>query len=680
MGGVGYVIWIPSQRHGHLHPDRKLKKEGATTLSDISTIFNVWDRQGQGYVAIPRKLRSNDTPKGPQNNKGEWVEKGSIFKWPGDLEKIKEYIVQSNKEQYDLYWCPSILTGPRRVKENIPQMSVLYADLDEVNPSSIPANLKPSVAWESSPNRFAAVWFLDEKLPASEAEQLNKSLTYYLGADKGGWDLTQVLRIPGTRNFKYEGSPKGHLLWYDEATIDRLLIPDLPDEQAVSVSQNTYDDVDSDPSRLLSLISSVKGKIKPFTLQLLIASDEDIMLFDRSEKLWELECQLIEQGVSPQKALELVACSNWNKYRGRKDELRRLQTEIDKVLSHTAKTEDKPVVSSQKQWTSYEDLLSMELDQPEWMIEGVWQKSSHGMIAGEPKTYKSVVATDMAVAVASGEPFLGKFKVNQTGPVMYIQEENAPVLVKDRIIKITTTRGALDGYARYNKPYLEVKMPSQLPLHFLNNQGFDFTDENDRQFLEESIKEIRPVLIIFDPLYLMLGGKDENSSKDIRPVLNWLLSIRYKYSTSVIVIHHWNKAGKSERGGQRMLGSVLFHGWVESAMYTRVVDEQAHRIEVEREFRSFEKPNNLELTFNFGPPGDTFYDVRTENNVKMSSDALIDLLVQAQRVTVEDISTATGMSAKEVRKRLDSLVKKGIVTLDDKIYTYKGEEDDGESS
>jgi hypothetical protein len=176
----------------------------------------------------------------------------------------------------------------------------------------------------------------------------------------------------------------------------------------------------------------------------------------------------------------------------------------------------------------------------------------------------------------------------------------------------------------------------------------------------------------------MLGGKDENSSKDIRPVLNWLLQLRYQYNTSVIVIHHWNKAGKSERGGQRMLGSVLFHGWVESAMYTRVVDEQAHRIDLEREFRSFEKPQNVELTFNFGPPGDTFYDVKVDNNVKMSSDALLDLLMQANRVTVEDVVQATGMAAKAVRQRLDSLVKKGVATLNDKIYTYKGEESEDE--
>jgi len=644
-------------------------------LSDVSTIFEVWDKQGSGYISVPRKLRSADSPKGSKNHAGKWEEK--VFKWPTDIEAIKAYIRDSHKAGYDLYWCPSILEKNRRVKDSISKMSVLYADLDEVNPNNIPANLRPSVAWASSPNRYAAVWFLDKALPAEEAELLNKSLTYFIGADKGGWDLTQVLRIPGTRNFKYEGNPPGKLLWRENTILDTSGIPILPEEkEPAQVDEELV--IDSSPNRLLTLISTVKDKLRPKTLTMLISSDEEIMLYDRSEKLWELECQLIEQGVSPQKTLELVACSNWNKYRGRRDEMRRLQSEIDKVLSHTAKpTNDSAIPTVEKKWTSYSDLMSSEIDQPGWMIEGVWQKTSHGMIAGEPKTYKSVIATDMAVSVASGKPFLGKFPVRHQGPVMYVQEENSPWLVKDRVKKISVSRGAMNGSATMFGSQLSVEMPDDLPLYFLNNMGFDFTSEEDRQFMEESIQEIHPVLIIFDPLYLMLGDKDENSSKDIRPVLNWLLSLRYKYSTSVIILHHWNKAGKSERGGQRMLGSVLFHGWVESAMYTRVVNEQNHQIEVEREFRSFAKPDSLNITFNFGDPGDDYYDARISTEAaRITNDALIEFL-KSTRATIEEIKETTGMPVKQLRGRLDKLIKEGQITVNNDgiySYTYKEEE------
>jgi hypothetical protein len=569
------------------------------------------------------------------------------------------------------------LTQRQRVKENIPTISVLYADLDEINPNTIQDDLKPSVAWESSPNRFAAVWFLDKPIPAKQGEEVNKGLTYLLNADKGGWDLTQVLRIPGTRNFKYEGNPKGKLLWYNEKTIDPQVIPSMPVEQEPEEFE-AIDLVDSDPSRLLSLISSVKDKIKPKTLSLLITPEEDILLYDRSEKLWELECQLLEQGVSPEKVLELVACSQWNKYRGRKDEMKRLKIEVDKALTHTGKDNlSKPIMSQlEKKWTSYSELMSMQIEQPGWMIRGVWQRTSHGMIAGEPKTYKSVIATDMAVAVASGKPFLGKFPVEHQGPVMYIQEENSPWLVKDRIQKIATTRGAVGkGVKELSDKRFEIDMPPDLPLYFLNNMGFDFNSQEDRQFLEESIQSIKPVLIIFDPLYLMLGDKDESSSKDIRPVLNWLLYLRYQYKTSVIILHHWNKSGKSERGGQRMLGSVLFHGWVESAMYARIIDEQNHTIELEREFRSFSKPNNLNITFNFGEPGDFSYEALIEKTEpKLANSGLVDYIRENKAIGPDDYSKF-GISKPKLIQRLDSLVKKGTLIKKGDVYRVPEKED-----
>src|SRR3546814_13518964 len=46
-------------------------------------------------------------------------------------------------------------------------------------------------------------------------EELNRRLTYHVGADHGGWDLTQVLRFPGTKNYKYRSQPKVRTMWKD---------------------------------------------------------------------------------------------------------------------------------------------------------------------------------------------------------------------------------------------------------------------------------------------------------------------------------------------------------------------------------------------------------------------------------------------------------------------------------
>lgn len=637
-------------------------------MSEVGIIFKVWGHQ-QGWVFLPRKLRDRNAPKGPKNHAGKWEERGSAFQWPEQKPQIIDWIKDSARKQYDLYWCPCVFKAPRRIKENIIKMNILYADLDEKEPTEISTDLKPSMAWESSPGRYAALWLLNTEMDANQAEDLNKKLTYFIGADRGGWDLTQVLRVPGLRNYKYEGAPKGKLLWYN----DRLLPPhifsslpevDMSDLQEMDINEEL---LESEPSLLPELVRPYLSKLDAKTLELLFTPEDEIIQFDRSEKLWELECKLLEKGVPQEDVVRIMATTNWNKYKGRKDETRRLVTEVSKAAESVGNVYNSPDRMS-KRWTSYEGLMSQNLSEPGWMIEGVWQKTSHGMIAGEPKTYKSVIASDMAVSVASGTSFLGRFPVRHQGPVLIIQEENSPWLMQDRMIKIATSRGLMNGKVKIDWPRLKVEFPPVLPISFLNNQGFDLTVEEDRQFLEDSLAEIKPVLVIFDPLYLMLGGKDENSSKDIRPILNWLLHIRYEYKTSVIILHHWNKNGKSERGGQRMLGSVLWHGWVESAMYTSVIDESKHEISVDREFRSFSKPEKLDITFKFGEPGDYYYSAEIKDVIPNDEDAVYNLIQSSGVVSEDEIKEALSISKKQVKIRLKTLLEQGKISQEGNLY------------
>src|SRR5205823_123867 len=80
----------------------------------------------------------------------------------------------------------------------------------------------------SSPGRLQAYWGLTQPLPPAHAEQLNRRLSRAIGADSSGWDLTQLLRIPGTRNWKYPDAPVVSVLArtgqrYDPAVLAGLL-------------------------------------------------------------------------------------------------------------------------------------------------------------------------------------------------------------------------------------------------------------------------------------------------------------------------------------------------------------------------------------------------------------------------------------------------------------------------
>jgi hypothetical protein len=628
-------------------------------LSDgIDIIFDVWGNR-QGFVFTPTKNMDTE----------EWNEQS--FLWPRDKPKIRKWIEQSEKDGLNIYWCPTIFKQEIRKKEYIAKVQCLWADLDEVDPRNLEKGLKPSLAYETSPKRYQCLWYLSKDYKPEEAEQYNKNITYYVEADHGGWDLTQVLRIPGLKNFKYKGGVKGRLLWnLDGLTYKLTDFVEVP--EAEDSDYETEYDVDwDDDVELSDLVAKYKKVIKGKLFELIFSSQEEVDKSDRSSKLWELESRLFEAGVDTEDIIHIIYLSNWNKYRGRSDEKKRIIIEVMKVKAeYDDKQEhkgDRFKSPSGQSWMSYQSLMASRIPAAGWLIEGWWQNESHGMVAGEPKTYKSTFVADFAASVASGKPLYGKYPVHNTGPVIMIQEENSPFLMQDRFRKIANHKGLLSGKVKIQpKKDIEVTFPPDLPITFLNNKGFDFTEDESRELLEEHIQKVKPVLIVFDPLYLMLGGKDENSSKDLRPLLNWLIHLRYTYHTAIMVVHHWNKSGSSSRGGQRMLGSVTLHGWVESAVYSLVKNEEEHEVTIDREFRSFPKPKTLDIRYTMGNPGDDMYEpeIYDDGNSPSHKDMIFDLIKIANGITEKELMAATGLGRTALRSKLNVLEKKGLIYAD----------------
>ena len=66
----------------------------------------------------------------------------------------------------------------------------------------------------------------------------------------------------------------------------------------------------------------------------------------------------------------------------------------------------------------YKLLKPFDLPEPEpvkWLVTELWANKAVGFIAGEPKSFKSWLALDMAISVASGTPCLGEFSVPEAG-------------------------------------------------------------------------------------------------------------------------------------------------------------------------------------------------------------------------------------------------------------------------
>ena len=126
-----------------------------------------------------------------------------FFNYPGEAQPAAEWALEKAGEERDVYQCAHLLTQRRRIKENAASLRTLYAELDG---GALPnGRYTPTAAVESSPGRFHVYYRLTDALPPETAERLNRRLAHVIGADPSGYDLSQLLRVPGTANHKYNG-------------------------------------------------------------------------------------------------------------------------------------------------------------------------------------------------------------------------------------------------------------------------------------------------------------------------------------------------------------------------------------------------------------------------------------------------------------------------------------------
>lgn len=621
-------------------------------MRPVDFLFNVWSQVAEkgDYVFLSIKHP-------------RWTD--SYFKFDSDIKgKVRDWLRQNNPKELDVYFCPLPFKAPERLAKHVKPVNILWSDVDDGDPGK----LRPTVLWESSPGRHHALWFLNERMNAEDAAQLNKSVTYHLGADKGGWDLSQVLRIPGTFNHKYKSKPEVKLLHWDKKILSAKLV-------AAKVKHKLGpkpEEFSGDSAEILKNYSLSRA-----VLTLLNGEAEEGR---RSDVMWYLENKMHEAGMSPNEIIEVIKASDWNKFKGRHDEDDRIRTELTKVIEKSIDVAPKKKlvpVTQELRIQSFGEVMGSLQSNPGWQVPGFWMRRSHGMVAGEPKSFKSTFAMDLGLSIAApGTKFLGKYPVDQNGPVLYVQNENAEWIMKDRFEKMLKHKGLVGKVSITGRDTLNLQFPPEIPFYMVNQQNFILTNPDQQEFLEQTIKEMKPELVILDPLYLMFDG-DIASAQELFPVLQWLLYLKVTYNCGIMLIHHWNKGGDSKRGGQRMLGSTTLHGWIESALYLKTNptdDGNEAEIVMEREFRGAGLHNKLEIRLQMGEMGDPHYQVEVEDYAgdpeqhqgttkRASPERMVEELGIAisQRKGVSEVHIVenTGYNAKQVRETLDLMIGRG---------------------
>jgi hypothetical protein len=189
-----------------------------------------------------------------------------------------------------------------------------------------------------------------------------------------------------------------------------------------------------------------------------------------------------------------------------------------------------------------------------WLIDQLWTAQAVGIIGGTPKSYKTWMALEMAVAVASGSACLTRFSVPSPGPVLlYAAEDSGSAL-----------RSRLESLAAHHSLHL-----AHLDIRVINADSLRLDRTVDQDRLEATLMLHRPALLILDPL-VRLHAIDENAAGEIAALLGYLRLLQRKTGAAIALVHHARKNAAVNGGaGYSLRGSSDLYAWVDSFLYLR---------------------------------------------------------------------------------------------------------------
>jgi hypothetical protein len=213
-----------------------------------------------------------------------------------------------------------------------------------------------------------------------------------------------------------------------------------------------------------------------------------------------------------------------------------------------------------KQFEYYKTTTLAELlDGPttiDWIVESIIPPGGLVFMPGNSGVGKTWLILTLIIAIATGRPWLGKFKVKQ-GPVLVVDRENSDLLLRIRLLKILKAMNV---------------NPKDVPIHFLIRQmkedgrvvsepPIDLTPNPDGSpsesltLLYNTAYRINPVLTVFDS-FSRMHSLDDSKQQDMSKIERQLRKL-LEVSQAILPTHHITKAGarSKEVSGQDARGS-----------------------------------------------------------------------------------------------------------------------------
>ena len=250
-------------------------------------------------------------------------------------------------------------------------------------------------------------------------------------------------------------------------------------------------------------------------------------------------------------------------------------------------------------------MMGVEIEEPPVLIEGLLHAGSKMVIGGNSKSFKTFSMINLGLCVAAGEEWLNL--KTYPGRVLYLNLEIQSAFMLKRCktvaekLKIKLEPGEVDAWnLRGHAADLTLLVKKMLPM--LKEKGYK--------------------LIILDPIYKVLGNRDENKAGDITSLMNDIELLAEETGAAVVFGAHFSKGNQAAKESIDRIGGSGVYARDPDTIMIMTRHEEENAFVVETTLRNF-------------PPMPPFC-IRWE----------YPLMVRDVELNPEDIKATSGRSAK----------------------------------
>jgi hypothetical protein len=288
--------------------------------------------------------------------------------------------------------------------------------------------------------------------------------------------------------------------------------------------------------------------------------------------------------------------------------------------------------------TPLAELLRRDFPPLRWLVDDMIAAGHLVMLGGRPKSGKSWLVLQLAMAIDQGRPFLGRD--TRRGRVLYVALEDGERRVYQRcqILRFQPERAAvLFDIAHFDADGLSGPGVEQV-ASLANNYDF----------------------IIVDTLISTLSGKaNENDNPAMAAIVNELARIAHQKETAILLVHHTGK-GSSENVFDLLRGASALRGAYDVGMLLdRKQDEKEAVLHMES--RDVDLSNLTIRQAEGGAGWDVLGNGLEIKKIRVGR-AMVELISEhGEGLTAAELAEASGRAASSLYTQLATAEKHGVV-------------------